>query len=142
MADRGRGGLQQPKRPAPVSNPQSGARTDGGAGSKGQPLRVPTGGKYGEAKGLTEQQQAAPLAAGGPGVPAQGGPPAGAPVPQAGGAFGPTQRPNEPNNVGGGEAYPDATTQNPQAALRVLYSKFPHPAISNLIDWTSGSEQR
>lgn len=27
--------------------------------------------------------------------------------------------------------------QNPQAALRVMYSKFPHPAIKRLIDWSA-----
>ena len=132
----GRGGLQQPKNPAAVSTPGSGRRTDGGAGSKSQPLRVATGGAYGETKAATEQQQAAPLATGGPtGGPSGGAAPQGGP-PQ-GGAFGPTQRPMENPSAGIGPNQ-DSIASNPQAALRILYSRFPHPSIARLIDWSSG----
>ena len=132
----GRGGPRQPRNPAPVSNPGSGRRTDGGAGSKSQPLRVPTGGAYGEAGALKAQQQAAPLAAEGP----TGG--TGAPAPPiaqdgGGGAFGPTQRPNEPNTAGLSARQINPAAASPQAALRVIYANFPHPAIARLIDWTS-----
>jgi hypothetical protein len=136
----GRGGTQQPRQPAAVSNPQSGARTDGGAGSKSQPLRVASGGAYGERKAATEQQQAAPLASGGMGQPSAGGgsaPSMGAP----GGAFGPTQRPHEDNATGVGGPANDALARNPQAALRVMYAKFPHPAIARLIDWSGSTGQ-
>jgi hypothetical protein len=27
--------------------------------------------------------------------------------------------------------------QNPQAALRVMYQRYPHPAIKRLIDWSN-----
>lgn len=56
----GKGGYQPPARPAPVSGPGAlSQRTDGGPG---QPIRVPTGGSYGEATNLESLQQAAPLA--------------------------------------------------------------------------------
>jgi hypothetical protein len=58
-----RGGYQRPSSPAPVSGPGSlSKRTDGG-----QPVRVPTGGQYGDASQLQQLQQAAPLAASGGG---------------------------------------------------------------------------
>ncbi len=93
----GRGGYQQPKNPAAVSTPGSGRRTDGGAGSKKQPLRLPSGGAYGQRQAAQQQQQAAPLAAGAVGPSGGGGgAPAAPPIEQVG-AFGPTQRPNESN---------------------------------------------
>ncbi len=131
----GRGGARQPQNPAAVSNPQSGARTDGGAGSKSQPLRVPTGGKYGEAKALTEQQQAAPLAAGsvGPEGPQGGGaPPGGGQPPQGPGLFGPTQRPSEPITTGALGA-PDQPMLTADELLRVMYRKRPSPYLARLI---------
>ena len=124
----GRGGLQQPQRPAAVSNPQSGARTDGGAGSKSQPIRTPTGGAYGEAGALTAQQQAAPLAAGG--SPGGAGPSAAPPI--EGGVFGPTERPGEPATAGMMTSG-SAVSQAPEEALRILYSRFPHPTIARLL---------
>jgi hypothetical protein len=63
-------------------------------------------------------------------------PSGGAPV----GVFGPTQRPNEPNNAMPNAQLANPAAASPQAALRVLYSKYPHPAIARLIDWSaSGS---
>lgn len=53
-----RGGYRQPSSPAPVSGPGSlSKRTDGA-----QPVRVPTGGQYGDAQQLQQLQQGAPLA--------------------------------------------------------------------------------
>lgn len=77
----GRGGYQAPNNPAPVSGPgQLSKRTDG---SPGQPIRVPTGGSYGEATNLENLQQAAPLASSGGGaVPSLLG---GLPLPQGAG---------------------------------------------------------
>lgn len=56
-----RGGYRQPGNPAPVSGPGAlSKRTDGGPG---QPVRAPSGGKYGERTELEQMQQAAPLSA-------------------------------------------------------------------------------
>lgn len=60
MAD-ARGGYRKPGNPAPVSGPGSLARrTDGGPG--GQPVRLPSGGQYGDRQQLQQLQQSAPLA--------------------------------------------------------------------------------
>lgn len=57
------GGYRQPGNPAPVSGPGAlSRRTDGGPGGK-QPIQVPTGGSYGDAKQLQQLQQNAPLGA-------------------------------------------------------------------------------
>lgn len=57
----GRGGPRTPERGAPVSGPGPlSRRTDGPQG--GQPVRVPTGGGYGEGAELAALQEAAPLA--------------------------------------------------------------------------------
>jgi hypothetical protein len=136
MADR-RGGYRQPERPAAVSNPQSGARTDGGAGSKSQPIRVPSGGKYGERKAAEAQQAAAPMAAGGP---APAGSVGGAGT--AGGAsaltgptdvFGPTTQPNIPSGAMPTNSPRQMAAENPDYFLRVLYSQFPTAAIGALL---------
>jgi len=137
MADRGRGGYRQPARPAAVSNPQSGARTDGGAGSKSQPIRVPTGGAYGDAKALREQQQGAPLAVGGrddgsvaqvsaSGPGGDGGP--GVP-PIASDLFRPTERPGEQM-----PALP-VPQQAPEAdvVLRQLVKAYPSPWLLRML---------
>lgn len=59
-----RGGERTPNNPAPVSGPGAlSRRTDGGPGDAKQPVRVPTGGDYGDATQLMKLQQAAPLAA-------------------------------------------------------------------------------
>ena len=131
----GHGGPRQPARPAAVSNPQSGNRTDGGAGSKSQPLRVASGGGYGERKALTEQQQGAPLAAE-PSAPSGGGPPTGgggqAVSPDmGGGAFGPTQRPNEP--ITAGTAAAPQSVPDARKVLEAIYEAYPSPWIANLL---------
>ncbi len=88
-----KGGYRQPSNPAPVSGPgQLSRRTDGGPGGK-QPVRVPTGGDYGDATQLMGLQQAAPLAATSGGDTAT---PAGL-APPTGPAFGaPTEQPDTP----------------------------------------------
>lgn len=92
-----RGGYQQPSSPAAVSGPGAlSARTDGGPT---QPVRVPTGGRYGEATALREQQQAAPLpqASG----PATGGGAGVSVNPRAmQDPFRTTERPGEPGTAG------------------------------------------
>jgi hypothetical protein len=133
----GHGGVRTPANPAAVSTPGSGRRTDGGAGSSRQPLRVPTGGAYGDTKAATEQQQAAPLAAGptaGAASPQPAGGGGGAPRQAPTGVFGPTQRPNESNSAGIGTPQGNPMVGDPQAVLRILYGQFPHPAIRRLID--------
>ncbi len=52
-------------------------------------------------------------------------------VPEAMGAFGPTQRPNEPPTVGQVSGSP--LTLDPDMAMRILYSKFPHPNIERML---------
>lgn len=133
MADRGRGGYRQPQRPAAVSPPGSGARTDGGAGSKSQPLRVASGGAYGERKAAVEQQQGAPLAveagvSDGAGSPAPGGP---APSGMAPGMFDPTNRPGE--SLTAGAVTPGENALDPDALLRLLYAKRPSPYLARLL---------
>jgi len=77
------------------------------------------------------------MATGGPalgGAPSPGG--SAPPAPQAG-AFGPTQRPGESNAAQLGAAS-NPVAANPQAALRAMYARFPHPSIARLIDWSAG----
>ncbi len=134
-----RGGNQPPRRPAAVSNPQSGQRTDGGPGSSKQPIRVPTGGNYGEAGASAAQQGAAPMAAGGPsapGAPQPAGPDAATALGGGGGGgggmFGPTQRPGESNSANmAGAQNPLADTD---AALRIMFSMLPHPNIQRMMN--------
>lgn len=58
------GGARTPNNPAPVSGPGAlSRRTDGGPGDAKQPIRVPTGGDYGDATQLQKLQQAAPVGA-------------------------------------------------------------------------------
>jgi len=139
MTGRQHGGARTPNHPAAVSGPGAlSQRTDGGAGNAKQPIRVPSGGKYGERQAAEQQQASAPMASSGPLTSAPTGTGGGnlAPPPVAGGAFGPTQRPNEANTAGAGQQM-NPVAQNPQAFLRVLYSQFPHPAIERLVDWSS-----
>ncbi len=126
-----RGGKNYPKKPAAVSPPGAGSqRTDGGAGSSSQPLRTPTGGGYGEAKALEDQQRGAPLATTSPGgapgaLPPELGPP-------TGDVFGPTTRPGE-SGVSGAGLPGQIIAQDVDAYLRVLYAQFPHPGIAMLM---------
>lgn len=93
----GHGGQRTPSSPAPVSGPGAlSKRTDGGPGAK-QPVRVPTGGAYGDASTLRADQQGAPMGAspgGDQAVPA--GLLAGLSIPTGPGLGAPTQQPGTP----------------------------------------------
>lgn len=89
----GHGGSRTPSSPAPVSGPGAlSKRTDSGPG---QPVRVPTGGAYGDATQLRQQEQAAPMAASGGDTPAPGLL-AGMALPTGPGLAAPTQQPGTP----------------------------------------------
>lgn len=91
------GGYRQPSSPAPVSGPGAlSKRTDGGPS---QPIRVPSGGAYGERQNLEQLQQAVPVAA----SPGGGGAAPAAPVDVTADLIGlgePSQRPDEPVTAG------------------------------------------
>lgn len=88
------GGYRQPSNPAPVSGPGAlSKRTDGGGPGNQQPVRVPTGGSYGDATQLQKLQQAAPLAAAPGGDAAT---PAGPALPPGVDFGAPTQQPDTP----------------------------------------------
>jgi hypothetical protein len=125
-----RGGRRTPKNPAPVSGPGAlSRRTDGAA-----PQQSEAGGRpYGERAKLEALESAAPTAPA-PRSSPQGGAAPPIPVPNA---FGPTTRPYEDPTAGAMSPLTNPVAQNPQAALRVMYSKFPHPAIARLIDWSA-----
>lgn len=92
------GGYRQPSSPAPVSGPGAlSKRTDGPQGG-GQPVRVPSGGAYGERQNLEQLQQAVPLSET-PG--GDVGAPTPADVTEGLIGFGePTQMPDEPVTAG------------------------------------------
>ena len=120
----------QPKRPVAVSGPGAlSRRTDGGAGSKKQPIRTPTGGEYGEAQALTQQQQAAPMSAGGPPAATGAGP--ASPVPGLD-VFGPTGRPGE-SPTAGIEQPGLYTDEDPYLLVRIAYQMYPHPSLARLL---------
>ena len=122
----------QPKRPAAVSGPGAQSqRTDGGPGSKSQPLRTATGGPYGSAKASEDQQKAAPLATSeSPIPPGAGG--GGAPSLPAEGVFGaPTDRPGTPLNAGLGG--PSQMPMDGLTLLQVLFEKYPSGYLARLM---------
>ena len=123
----------QPKRPAPVSGPGAQSRrTDGGPGSKSQPLRTATGGPYGSAKASEDQQKAAPLATADtpPGVAGGAAPPI--EEPSAGGVFGAaTERPGTPLNAGLGG--PDQVPLDGLTMLEVLFENYPSQYLARLM---------
>jgi hypothetical protein len=97
------GGPRTPNHPAPVSGPGAlSRRTDGGPGNAKQPIRVPTGGNYGDATASLQTQQGAPLAAS-PGGDQAGAAPGllqGLGLPEGPGLGEGTQRPDEPVTAG------------------------------------------
>ena len=133
-----RGGYRAPARPAAVSGPGAlSARTDGGPGNARQPIRVASGGPYGQRQALTGLQAAAPLAAGAvaPGTASAGAVSSfAAPGPRPPQVFGPTERPSEPLSAGlrAGPILPD----DPDVLLRALYWIYPHPDILRLMNLT------
>jgi hypothetical protein len=93
----GHGGSRTPSSPAPVSGPGSlSKRTDGGPASAHQPIRVPTGGAYGDASALQATQQGAPMAASGGGDQVAPGLLAGMSIPTGPGLGAPSQQPGTP----------------------------------------------
>lgn len=110
------GGYRQPSNPAPVSGPGAlSRRTDGGGPGNQQPVRVPTGGSYGDATQMMKLQQAAPLAASPGGDAAQ---PAGSSITDGVTPFGAdTQMPDVPVTDGaalGAGAGPEGLNLTPQ----------------------------
>lgn len=92
----GHGGPRTPNSPAPVSGPGAlSKRTDGGPGAK-QPLRVPTGGAYGDATQLQQTEQGAPMGASGGGDAPAPGLLAGMSIPSGPGLGAPSQMPGVP----------------------------------------------
>ena len=99
------GGKRTPSNPAPVSGPGAlSRRTDGGPGNAKQPIRVPTGGNYGDATQLQQDQQGAALGAspGGDVTPVGGsaGLLSSLQAPPGAGLDQGTQRPGEPVTAG------------------------------------------
>ena len=118
----GRGGYRQPAEPAPVATPNRN-RTDGGAGSKTQPLRRLPNADYGANKAFVEQQQASPL-------PSQQG----IVTPNI---FAPTERPTEPITEGvpvGPGSNGVRMTDNVDMMLQAMYEINPSPVILELIN--------
>jgi hypothetical protein len=123
MAKNRRGGYRQPNKPAAVATPQGGQRTDGGPGSKKQPLRRLPNADYGANKAFVQQQQASPL-------PVQQE----VPMPNV---FAPTERPAEPITQGvpiGPGASNVRSTDNIDLMLQAMYQINPSPVILELIN--------
>ncbi len=90
----GHGGQRTPSSPAPVSGPGSlSRRTDSGPG---QPVRVPTGGAYGDATQLRQIEQGAPMGASAGAQAPVPGLLAGLSLPAGPGLGAPTQQPDTP----------------------------------------------
>jgi hypothetical protein len=110
------GGARQPNNPAPVSGPgQLSRRTDGGPGGK-QPIRVPTGGDYGDATQMMKLQQDAPLGAS-PGGQVAPGLLEGLGLPEMTPFGAPSEQPDTPVTDGaamGAGAGPEALNMTPQ----------------------------
>lgn len=105
---RGKGGYQPPAQPAAVSGPgAASARTDSPAT---QPIRVASGGNFGDRQALVAQQQAAPLAAAGS-TPTPPAGPAAAPYSPVD-VYAPTNNPDQPLTAGA-EMGPGVGAPNP-----------------------------
>ena len=124
MAKSRRGGYRQPNKPAYVATPQGGQRTDGGAGSKKQPLRRLPDADYGQNKAFVAQQQAAPLPVANNQV-------------QSPNIFAPTERPGEPVTTGlpiGEGVGPRALPDNTDVILQAMYQINPSSNILEIIN--------
>ncbi len=135
---RGRGGYRQPRNPAAVSGPGAlSQRTDGGAGNSKQPIRRIPGVAYGEQKGLSEQQAAAPLP-----VAQQGQIPVGNTTGVTPNVFAATEFPNQPITegamLGAGSPPMQAIDEDANMLLAAMYQVMPNSIISELIN--QGSE--
>lgn len=111
-----RGGYRKPSNPAPVSNPGSGRRTDGGPT---QAARYISGGQYGEGQQLMDMQRQAPMASSAPvRVPSPSMASAANALPITP-ITAPTQRPDEPLTTGmpfGAGGGPELLKLTPQTA--------------------------
>ncbi len=124
MAKNRRGGYRQPANPAPVATPQGGQRTDGGPGSKKQPLRRLPDADYGANKAFVEQQQAAPLPVANTGI-------------ESPNIFAPTERPGEPITQGqpiGEGTGPRTLPDNTDVILQAMYQINPSSDILEIIN--------
>jgi len=124
MAKSRRGGYRQPNNPAAVATPQGGQRTDGGPGSKKQPLRRLPDADYGQNKAFVAQQQAAPLPVANKKV-------------EAPNIFAPTERPGEPVTTGlpiGEGVGPRALPDNTDVILQAMYQINPSSNILEIIN--------
>ena len=119
-----RGGYRQPEKPAVSSGPGAlSGRTDGGPGSKNQPLRRLPDADHGANKAFYEQQQAAPL-----------------PVAESPNVFAPTERPMEPITEGvpigqGGGPTSMPTVDNTDMMLQAAYQISASPGLLRLMDY-------
>lgn len=119
-----RGGYREPSKPAATSGPGAlSQRTDGGAGSKTQPLRRLPDADHGENKAFYESQQAAPL-----------------PVAQSPNVFAATERPMEPITEGvpigqGGGPTNMPSVDNTDMMLQAAYQISPSPGLLRLMDF-------
>lgn len=123
-----------PANPAAVSGPGAlSQRTDGGPGSKTQPIRVAAGGPFGSRQELEDAQRAAPLPdnRSGPGIAEGGAGPGPPPQPAAEALFAPTgvPGPGGPRPTGNSFIPPD-----PDLLLKTIYQAFPHPEIRRLVN--------
>jgi hypothetical protein len=133
MAKSRRGGYRQPNKPAPVAT-QNRNRTDGGAGSKKQPLRDMPGLPYGQQQQLLQQQQAAPLPAQGPMQINMNPPKEEVARPNV---FAPTERPGESPTAGSplGDGYtPQVNIDDMDLTLMAMYEVSKSPIILDLIN--------
>ena len=124
MAKSRRGGYRQPNNPAAVATPQGGQRTDGGPGSKKQPLRRLPDADYGQNKAFVAQQQAAPLPVANNQV-------------ESPNIFAPTERPGEPVTTGlpiGEGVGPRALPDNTDVILQAMYQINPSSNILEIIN--------
>lgn len=133
MAKNRRGGYRQPDKPAPVAT-QDRNRTDGGAGSKKQPLRDMPGLPYGQQQQLLQQQQAAPLPAQRPMQINMNPPREEVARPNV---FAPTERPGESPTAGSplGDGYtPQVNIDDMDLTLMAMYEVSKSPIILDLIN--------
>lgn len=128
-------------RNAPSGPGRFSSRTDRGSASLGRADLTGTGRKYGEAKALNAQADAAPVPkAGAVPAPLSRGDGAGAPDgAQAGaGLFGPTTRPSEPITAGSSVRPDPARSQyagnDTDMVLEMLYKAWPDPNIAALMN--------
>ena len=124
MTKNRRGGYRQPAKPAPVATPDRN-RTDGGPGSKKQPLRRLPDADYGANKAFVQQQQGASLPVA---QQVQVAPP---------NIFAPTERPQEQITEGvpvGPGSNGTRVTDNIDMMLQAMYEINPSPVLLELIN--------